>query len=275
MLFTESQMNRFLAGALLFTVTTARADFTDSFSSLDPLWIPDRYAPAGFNSSWFDGDQRLAVTISDRDSSLNRPAAYRSSIYNLQGRLRGADVIGDWSLTAQAYVGADALSGTGLRRTDLWASAGQDDPEAGTENFIIGYYHYDLSAPMDPNTGSLTSGWRIFNSKTGWVYLGAPLTLGWHGVGIYYDATANLAMYTIDGNIVFAVTPGNGYANNLLTTAVQGYNFGQAGDYTVYWDNVQALSGPLAAVPEPTSWSFALMGAGAYVFLQRSRRFVS
>jgi hypothetical protein len=266
-------MRRFvLPGMMLAAALTARADFTDNFSSLDPAWIPDRYAPAGFNSTMFDGDYRLGVTISPQDSAANRPSSYSDPFYNTQGRQRSVDVTGAWwSLTAQTYVGADTLSGNGLRRTDLWASTGQNGNENTADYFIIGTYHFDPADALNGNSPNITSGWRVFNDMTGWVYLASPLTLGWHGVGVYYDAASNQATYTIDGNVVYTVEPSGGYADHLRTVDVQAYNFGQAAGYTAYWDNVQVQSPPLQAVPEPASLSFAIMGFVACLIIQRNR----
>src|SRR5262245_20251218 len=106
----------FLAGS---TIINIKADVFDSFTSLDQLWVTDRYEPAGFTNVVFDGDSRLRITISDLDSAANRPAAYSGAFYNTQGRQHVVDVTGDWTVSAQSYIGSDAISGANLRRSDI------------------------------------------------------------------------------------------------------------------------------------------------------------
>lgn len=262
----------FIGISLVCSISNTRADFSLNFNSTDPSWVVDRYAPAGFTNVVFDGDSRLQITISPADSAANRPLAYNSSFYNTQGYQHPADVTGTWSIMAQTYVGLDALSGPNLRRTDVWASTGLTGTENGADYFILGYYRMDANDPFNASSPNITSGWRVFDDNIGWVNLSLSLTGGWHDVGITYDATLNLASYTIDGQNVYSETPGGDYAYHLRNVNLEAYNFGQSTPYDVYWDDLQTVNDlPPSSVPEPTPWGMGLLGVTMCIFMTRKR----
>lgn len=79
---------------VLFTLAAlpgaALAQFTDTFDTINPAWVTNRYAPAGFASVNFDGNNRLQLTIDQSGSTTNRPVAFNAEPYNEQGRERPA-----------------------------------------------------------------------------------------------------------------------------------------------------------------------------------------
>jgi hypothetical protein len=74
------------AASLLAAPAFAATDTFDTVNTGPGGWHVDRYAPAGFESALFDGDNRLHQTISENDGLVDRPAPYQSAFYNTQGR---------------------------------------------------------------------------------------------------------------------------------------------------------------------------------------------
>ena len=89
---------------------TGETFFSDPFDS-DPVladaqaagaWYTDRYAPAGFESAPFDGDNRLKVHIAAADYLPNS-----STFYNYQGRKYDLGNNINTYITADLYIGSD------------------------------------------------------------------------------------------------------------------------------------------------------------------------
>lgn len=243
--------------------------FTDTFDTIDPAWQVDRYAPAGFSSANFDGDNRLKIDISQADDYQNRPGSYQSTFYNTQGKQRAASLSSAWEVSGDVYVSADMLEGSNLRRTDLWARDANTD-----ENFakypIIGLIRNDVSDPFNSGA-SLTTRYRVWDDSTGWVDLGTAVTGGWHHLAIV--GTGSQFEYSIDNTLVYTQTPGSqaGF-DSLQTVFVQAYSFGDAthtgnGGYSVYWDNISAQP-----VPEPATLAVLGLGALGMILRRKAKR---
>ncbi len=245
-----------LIGASALSVQAA--GFTDTFDSIHPDWATDRYDPAGFNSVFFDGDNRLQITIDDADSSANRPPSFSGTFYNTQGKKRDVAVGTTWTVSGDVYISSDMVSGNNIRRTDLWT---RDSNEESSAHYpIFGVVRNDDSDPFNPNAASLTSRWRIWDGQVGWVELAAPVTEGWHNLEIIADGTT--FVYKLNGSMVHTdLTASSAGFEDLSTVYVQAYNFGDS-DYSVYWDNI-------SAVPEPTS--LALLGLTGLAVVRRRR----
>ncbi len=239
MTFKRSTLITVLALALIAVsgvgTVLAQADLVDAFDTIDPAWVTDRYAPAGFDSVMFDGDNRLMVSISDADSAANRPSGYSSTFYNTQGRQRPMTSAPQWCVIGQVYVSADMISGNNLRRTGLWARTGQVGTETGADYFMIDIKRFDDADAFNPAAANITSTWRVWDSDTGWEVVSAPLTVGWHDLRI--TSTGTEVQYYIDNVLVNTDDAINTTYPNLTTIFINSYNFG-AGDYQVYWDNV-------------------------------------
>jgi len=245
------------------------AGFVDTFDTIDPSWVTDRYEPSGFTSSFFDGDNRLKIDISSADSFANRSASYQSSFYNTQGRQRAASLGTEWEVAGDVYISNDYLSGANLRRTDLWARD-SNPVEANSEYPIIGVIRNDATDPLNP-TASLTTRYRVWDAESadGWVDLATAVTGGWHHLSIL--STGSAFQYSIDGNLVYTDNTYSAAGSEALQTVfVQSYSFGDAtttgGSYSTYWDNISAGQ----PVPEPAT--MAALGFGAVALLRRRKK---
>src|SRR6185369_1127654 len=111
--FMHSKQFILAALALAAFPIAAVAQFADTFATINPAWVTNRFEPAGFASALFDGDNRLRLTIADTDSAANRPFTYDSEFYNTQGRQRAGGITGLWSLSAQVFVSSAFNTTTG------------------------------------------------------------------------------------------------------------------------------------------------------------------
>ena len=238
------------------------AAYFDGFDSIDSGWVTDRREPAAFTSLFFDGDNRLKITV----NGVTEAPPYNSTFYNTQGRQHAATVSGPWSLTGQLYISSDFISGNNLRRADIWGRAGLVGDETGAEYFIFGARRFDVSDPFNIAAANITSVWRVWDADTanGWVELASPVVAGWHDLGMTF--TGSSLIYTLDNVAVYTDTTLGGLASNFTTMFAQSYNFGAAnGNYDVYFDNINVV-----AVPEPSS--LALVGIGCLAVVNHIRR---
>ncbi len=225
----------------------ALAQFTDPFNSIDPAWVKNRYDPAVFGTASFLGDNRLILTIDQSGSTANRDVTFSDSFYNIQGRERAGGISGPWNLSAQVYVASSFNTGTGpLVQADLWGHTGTD-PDGGAY-LELGFTNASPTTPLNPAAGDRSFRFQALDIHTGnWINLGLP-------VGFTFDAWHTLAgtstgsgfEYFIDGALMLSTSTTQ--SNDLLSAMIQGYNFGEAGSYSVHWDNVTA-----SAVPEPAT----------------------
>ena len=246
----------------------AVAQFTDTFDTIDPAWVTNRYDPAGFASVFYGGDNRLLLTIDQTGSAANRLPIYSAPFYNTQGRQRDGGITGLWTLSAQVYVSSAFDTTTGaLVKTDLWGHTGTTG--AGGAYMILGFTNESLTAAniLDPTAADRAFRFQAFDVNTGnWIDLGVPTGFAfdtWHM--LTGTSTGTSFEYRIDGTLVGTIATTAG--DDLLSAMIQGYNFGQTDSYSVYWDNVTA-----SAVPEPaTSALFAALAALGLVGWRRRR----
>ena len=247
----------------------AAAQFTDTFNTIDPAWVLNRYDPAGFQSVVFEGDSRLGLTIDQTGSTANRSPLFSSVFYNTQGRMRPGDITGDWTLTAQVFVSSAFDTTTGvLARSDLWGHTGTTP--GGGDYAILGFTNASPTDELNPAAGDRSFRFQAFDGNTGnWINLGVPAGFGfdaWHTLS--ETSTGSDFEFRIDGTLVYTNPTVSG--DDLLSAMIQGYNFGQAGSYSVYWDNVTAT-----AVPEPATSALAIAVAILSFAFWRRRRTVS
>lgn len=245
------------------------AGFTDTFDSINPAWVTDRYEPNAFVSENFMGDNRLKIGIGQAQAFQNRPAAFQSTFYNTQGRQQSAALNSPWEVKGDVFIGDDYLSGENLRRTDLWARDNNTD-ENDAVYAIFGVMRNDNADPFNPTAGGLNTRWRVWDADTanGWVDLAAAVTGGWHNLAIL--ATGTSYEYRLDGALVYTdLTGSEAGFEGLQTVFLEAYSFGDAThagqSYSAYWDNVSAQP-----VPEPAT--MAALGLGALAMLRRRRK---
>ena len=142
-------------------------------------------------------------------------------------------------------------------QSDLWGHTGTTD--AGGAYMILGFTNASLTAAniLDPAATDRAFRFEAFNPNNDtWINLGVPTGFAfdtWHM--LTGTSTGSTFEYRIDGVLVGTVSTAAG--DDLLSAMVQGYNFGQADSYSVYWDNVT-----VSAVPEPAASAlFAALAA--------------
>ncbi len=255
---TKPNSLRLAALALAFAVLpcAAFAQFTDTFATIDPAWTPNRYAPAGFESVVFDGDNRLQLTIDQTGATANRDITFSSPFYSIQGEQRPGGVTGRWTLSADVYVAAAFDTTTGpIVRTALWGHSGTTP--AGGAYLILGFSNASPTDEYNSAAADRAFRFRAFDFNFGdYVDLGVPSGFvfdAWHKLS--GTSTGTAFEYRIDGALLHTVATPNSL--DLLSAMIQGYNFDQDGGYSVYWDNVSTT-----AIPEPAAFaSFAALAA--------------
>ena len=258
---------------LLLTVALAalplagQAQFTDPFGTINPAWVTNRYAPAGFTSVSFGGDQRLQLTIDQTGGTAARAPEFGSPFYNTQGRQRPGDITGPWTLSAEVFVSSAFNTTTGpLVNSELWGHTGTTP--GGGAYMIFGFTNASLTVAntLDPTAADRTFRFRAYDNSTGnWFDLGVPAGFvfnSWHTLSA--ASTGSAFEFRLDGVLVF--THATSAGSDLLSAMVQGYNFGEAGSYSVLWDNVTA-----SAIPEPATTAIAAAIAALGLALWRRR----
>lgn len=251
----------------LASTCTAKAQLFDSFDSIDPSWTTDRRAPAGFESVFFDGDERLRLTV----NGVVESAPYHTQFYLTQGRKRPVSLVeGSWLSSVDLYIGEDDLIHN--RVAGLWLRAGQDGTEDGAEYPILSFRNFDPADPFNVESPNKTAVWRAWDSDTGnWYDSSLLVTAGWHTLSILFDGSQ--ITYSVDGTEIYTDVTVGAHADRLTTVYLQSYNFGPAvgsegGNYSVFFDNLSVI-----AVPEPSM--AALLGIGALAIFNRKRSGIS
>ena len=253
-------ISKITTGAIALTIGAISNAQSFSFDSSVALsstqaagtWYTDRYAPAGFTSPVsFLGDNRLQETISSADSANNRPSAYSGSFYNTQGRKY--DLNPEVSqMSIDLYIPSDWQT-NGQRNAGFWGTAFDNS------NNVADYPIIEFASKSDyDGSGARFRGWDDAN---GWIDMGLP-------TGFTYDKfyTLNITLtgttfnYSVgDANLSVAANGATSIGNVIL----QGYNTTSGRDYTINWDNFNA-------VPEPAS--FAALGVGALALVRRRKK---
>jgi hypothetical protein len=204
-------------------------------------WYTDRFAPNGFISENFDGDNRLkhSIVASDQQGSGFR---------NTQGRKY--DTEDATSISIELYVPA-AWATTGERMAGFWGTG------FNATNAISLFPIIEFTS-----TGG-TPRFRVYPvdaSVGGWVDLGLPS-------GFAYDEWYTLTMTLVNGEVIYSIDdlsytlPDNG-TTRFGNVILQGYNFAAGGTtYDIYWDNLKIFGGVPTEDNRPTT-GIALVGAG-------------
>lgn len=209
-------------------------------------WYTDRYAPAGFATASFGGDNRLKQSISAADSATLRPGAFSGAFYNTQGRKLDAPAA-TTSLSIDLYLDASWTDAT--RRYAGMGGTAFDALDAVSSYPILEFGEGQL---------------RYWNGS-GWTDSGVTPTLGdWVTLG--FERDSGNWNFEVDGLQVASISAGAGV--RLGNTILQGYNTTAGVSYDIYWDNL-TFGGAAAAVPLPGSPALAGLGL---VLLGAARR---
>jgi len=220
-------------------------------NAVDGDWYVDRYAPAGFTSVNFDGDNRLKLSIDASDGVDGRPSSFSSSFYNTQGRAFATP--GATKISIDMYVPADWAT-SGRRMGALWAV---DNDGSGLTN------RYPI---VEFSGAGSTVGFNAWGADDAWHELGLP-------TGFVYNSWNTLTLELTASQVILSVgdltyTDSNNGATELGAVILQGYNSytDNAGvTYDVYFDN-------LSAVPEPTTFALGGLSLALLVVSRRRRK---
>lgn len=215
-------------------------------------WYTDRYNPASFGSSFFDGDNRLKIEVAAADAVRESP--YDGIFYSFQGRVYDTNIVGPKQIMRiDMFVSSNASMPI---NTGLWATGANaggtilDYPTIVYRNpssGVRGFYAFDGNP--DPSANAYQLLMAIGDDDLDkWYNIGFELTTG---VGVQYTINhANVGAFYSDTTTV-----------TLRNAIINTYN---NGDRTVYYDNFEA------GIPEPASLS--IVGLGAAALLLRRRR---
>lgn len=226
---------------------TAVNTYIDPFDDPDLSdWVVDRYPPAVFATTVFDGDNRLHVGIAAADY---QPPTAPGLNLNYQGRKKSLGTtdnsIGTY-VTADLYIGADWSTQT--RHASLWAKL--TEPGGASKYPVFGF----------SSVGTTSSTFVSWDYDLGqWIDFGLP-------DGFAYDAWYTLQIRLTDSGVEFYIdgvlksTLSNPYGSSAYfgDILLQAYNYAE--DYDVYWDNVGSGVTPTAD-PDNIWVDFAYTGA--------------
>jgi len=182
------------------------------------VWYTDRYAPAGFQTDVFGGDNRLKHSISAADSGSSRPPSFVAPFYNTQGRKFDAPVA-TTAMQIDLYLDS-AWNDTSRRYAGLWGTA-------FNVGNVISYYpiiEFGMGEFRVWNGASfVSSGQALAGLLDTWVNLGITLTGGnWE--------------YDINGFVVATLAANSStYIGNVI---LQGHNTTAGVNYDIHWDNL-------------------------------------
>lgn len=183
------------------------------------VWYTDRYAPAGFASAFFDGDNRLKHSISAADCESCRPMGFNSAFYNTQGRKY--DTLGGNAMSIELYVPA-AWATTGKRMAGFWGTG--FDASNAVSLYPIIEFTSDTGTPR----------FRAYNNGV-WIDLGLP-------TGFMYDEWQTLNIQLVGPDVIYTVGDLTATIPALGTVKIdnvilQGHNSVAGETYDIYWDN--------------------------------------
>jgi len=216
---------------------TFDAPVTVGATAAPDTWYTDRYAPAGFETASFGGDNRLKHSISAADSAASRPAGFGGTFYNTQGRKLDAPAA-TTSMSIDLYLDA-RWTDTSRRYAGFWGTA-------FSALDVVSFYPI-----LEFGMGEL----RYWNGAA-YVSTGVTPTLGsWVTLGVELDG--GNWNYEIDGVQIASLSAGA--STRLGNTILQGHNTTAGVSYDIYWDNL-TFGGAGAAVPLPGSLALAGLG---------------
>lgn len=253
------------AALTLFSLPALAVELTNQTFDVDPpladtqadgVWFIDRAAPAGFSSQFFNGDNRLAHTISSADASGGFTAT--------QGR--AFQTVGANELQIDMFISSDFDGATG-RIGGLW----------GVGTGVPG----DFSGPRTafPILEFYDNQFKVFDIDG----LGGPTdSIGFHEIGlpsgfdfdefvtlnILLDLTDDLFRFSVNGEELH--TEGANGSAQIAGAILQNINSASGVDRTIFFDNFIA-SGP-AAVPLPAGLPLLAVAIGVLGVASRRRK---
>lgn len=239
------------ASAAILTSDSFDTDPVLAASQTAGAWYVDRYAPAGFSSQSFLGDNRLALEIVEADGQGVRPTQ-TGLFYSTQGRK--FDTAGAQSIEIDLFI--DSTWGPG-RVGGLWAT-GVDASNAVSSYPILEYFDGQFQMYDIANGGWIASGTPAGFVADTFATLGMSLQPWYNTIEFYVNDTLIGSQANL-GTVAFS------------DVILQGYN-NPAVDRTIYFDNLVVSTDPISAVPLPAGLPLlALAMAGLYGASRRRR----
>lgn len=244
------------ANASEITSQTFDADPILSDSQAPGVWFTDRFAPAGFESESFMGDNRLAHTIAEKDGAVNRPSSFDSPFYNTQGR--SFLTPGAGSVSIDMYIDSDFDTG---RIGGLW---GVGVTEGG--DFLNDRTAFPIIEFIDGQ-------FQVFDSIDdadgfGFRPVGTPS-------GFSFDEFVNLEIdlntstdsfdFLFDGQLLHSEEAGG--TEEIGGVILQNINTEQGINRTIYFDNFTAST----PVPLPSTLALLALSLAGLGALMRQR----
>jgi len=226
-----------LAGALaigLAGTATAATTMLDPFTQpeIDANWVADRAFPTDGVES-VEAFGRTDVARLGIDSNQTAPGTFQRT----EGiKSATADNFGS---TVQVDLYVDPAWEDTATRAGLWVVG--DDGAGNRDNLfgIVEFVNLETSTSGDSAQADHT-GWRIWDSATGWTNVDADYTYGqWVTLTITLDTTAGMYSYAIDGEDVGTAVGGTHYVREVFLNS---YNYGldtfptlENGSYAAHW----------------------------------------
>ncbi|QIB64656.1 PEP-CTERM sorting domain-containing protein [Kineobactrum salinum] len=246
---------------MIATAKTAHAGvvYSDTFDT-DPVlsstqaagtYYTDRYAPSGFTSESFMGDNRLALTLSSSDGANNRPAGFSGAFYNTQGRKY--DVFGATTISIDMYID-QAFESDPNRVAGLWGTA----VDSGNNN-IVQY-------PIVEFAGGAFQIWDGGSFQS----LGLPTGFSYGSfanLAFTIDPTTNQTHFSVNGSLTQTIAASGSVA--FREVIIQGYNTADGIDRTIYFDNLVASN--TQDVPAPATLSLMALSLVLMGWTRRTR----
>ncbi len=244
-------LKRFLVVSMLAAmvcVGTAGAATIETFDSQPVLgssqasgvWYTDRYAPNGFQSVDFNGENVLMQSIDASDGAAHRPGGFGGAFYNTQGRK--FDVYADF-MSIDLYIPSQWVQfDKTTRHAGFWATS----------------FNSSDAISLYPIIEFAGAGFNVYDNGT-W----QAIDIG----AIEYDSWYNLAMQLSGGQVLFYIDNELVYSMNSNCTSyfgnaiLQGYNTTAGRTYDIYWDNFTH-----EPIPEPATMTLLGLGMAGMVY---------
>ena len=230
------------AGAAQAGTETFDNPVTLSATAAPGAWYTDRFAPAGFATSYGN----LVESIAGHDLQAD-------GFYNTQGR--AFDLGPTQSMSIDLFVDGN-FRGSNQRDAGFWGVA--DD----NTNSVSAYPIVELS---DLDNNLVFRGWDSNNASWTTIASADSLVGSWQTLTISLNTVADTFTYTAGGSSLTLNAGGSTAINSVI---LQGYNVGA--NYNISWDN---LTTPAAGgVPEPAAWALMILGFGGVGAVMRRKR---
>lgn len=248
--------------AAMWTAPAMAATITHQTFDTDPtigpgqasgVWYTDRYAPAAFDSQFFDGDDRLRIGLSEDDGAIDRGESGKT-FRNTQGRKY--DTPGAISVSIDLYI------------SDQWGPTDR-------QNRVAGLWGTAVNASGDivwyPIIEFFTNEFQVWDALSAttptdpYTPIGLPGSFqlnDWATLAIEVDRNSDQFHYSVNDELLYSTTA-NG-AHSMKNIILQAYNTEEGINRDVYFDNLH-----VSAVPVPAALPLFGTALAGLAFMRR------